>query len=156
RRKLLDKPEGSRTKAEKVQLDDINELIDDIQATKESLTDAVTHLADPKLSDREKQRSEAQKVDAEAQLAFWQKKVELRKLSIRDLDIRVTGLGNVLTDENAIDRALNNAEGITVSGKGPGGQITSGITAEGAWMRLSTGNDTVKGSGAVVTAGGRV
>lgn len=155
RSKLLQKPADSLSNAEKTQLANIEGLLDDIKASKESLIDATTHLMNPKLSDVEKQRYEAQKAESETELAFWQKKVELKRLGIKDLNISVTGLGNILGEDYDFDRALSTPEGVTIAGKGPGGQITSGITAEGAWTRLSPGNAKQSPRGMRVTAGGR-
>ncbi len=156
--KLLEKPAAARNKAEKVQLEDIEFLLGDIKSSKLTLADAAQHLMDPKLSEAEKQRYQQQKIDTEAELAHWQKKVELRKLTVRDLNIDIAGLGDVLADDYSIDRALSGSEGMTISGKGPSGQITSGISAEGAWMRLSAGKaDEVKGgSGSRITASSQV
>ena len=137
RDKLLGKPEQSRTKADKAQLESIESLLDAMRAAKETLADTAQRLMDPKLPEAERQRYEQQKVDAERELAHWQQKVELRRLGVRDLNIDVQGLGDVLADDYSIDRALASKEGITIAGKGPGGQIVSGVSAEGAAMRLS-------------------
>ena len=149
--KLTSKPADQLTKAETAQVKDIEALLDTLQTSKDSLAEAAQHLIDPALSPDEKRRWEAQKQDAEDQLAFWQKKVELKRLTVSDLGVDITGLGDVLAEDFDLDAALKH--GITVTGQGPDKQITSGVTAEGAWMRLSAGGTKDTPKGTEVTAG---
>lgn len=153
RDKLQTKPEAQRTAAEKAQLKDIAVLLEALEQAQAQLTTSGRHLDDPTISPADKAHYTQQKADAEQMLAFWQKSVELKKLTFRDLHIDVTGLGDVLGEGYSLNQAIRS--GITVTGRGPGRQIVSGITAEGAWTRLSAGSVKDAGAGSRVTAGGR-
>ncbi|MDI3560160.1 DUF4157 domain-containing protein [Bradyrhizobium sp. Arg816] len=153
RDKLLTKPEKDRTGAEKAQLKDIDVLLESLKEAQDQLDEANAHLADPKVSDADKAHYTAQKADAEQMLNYWQKSVELKKLTVRDLNIDVTGLGDVLGEGDSLGQALKG--GITVTGRGPNRQIVSGITIEGAGARLSAGHVKDTDAGSIVTAGSR-
>ena len=153
RDKLQAKPEAERTAAEKAQLKDVGVLLESLDEAQTQLSEADAHLADPKISPADKANYTQQKADAEGMLAYWQKSVELKKLTIRDLDIDIAGLGDVLGEGYSFNQAIKG--GITIAGRGPSEQIVSGITLEGGWTRLSAGQVKDTAGGASVTAGSR-
>ena len=156
RDKLLAKPEDQRTGGEKAQLADIETLLETLKTTQETLEETVKRLTDPKISSDEKTRLEEQKAAAEEQLAFWQRKVELKRLTISDLNLDIEGLGDVLAEDYDFNQAVK--RGITVSGGGLNRQILTSAKAEGAWMRLSAGGtkDLPNDRGMQITAGSQV
>lgn len=155
RNKLMRIAPDQRTKAEAAQLKDIQVLLEQLQSTTEELREIDARLSDKSLSKDEREQQTQYRNDAEQALRFWQKKVELKKLTINDLSIDITGLGNILAEDYKFDDALK--RGITVTGAGADRQITSGVTAEGAWTKLDAGrtSELPNGGGMRVQAGGQ-
>jgi len=151
RDKLLQKPEDQRTATEKRQLEDIQRLLEELAHSKQTLAEATQKLADPKLTPQRRHQFEMQKEDAEKELAFWQKKAELKKLTISDFDIDISGLGDVLADDYSPSSAYK--RGITITGAGKDKQMLSGISATGAWTRLGVSAEkSLPGGGMKVAA----
>ena len=155
RNKLTRIAPASRTKAETAQLKDIEVLLEQLKTTTEELREIDARLSDKSLSKDERELQTQYRNDAEQALRFWQKKVELKKLTINDLSIDITGLGNILAEDYKFDDALK--RGITVTGAGADRQISSGVTAEGAWMKLDAGrtSELPNDRGMLVNAGGQ-
>ena len=155
RSKLMHIAPAQRTKAEVAQLKDIEVLLEQLQATTKELQEIEARLSDRTLSKDEREQQTLYKNDAEQALRFWQKKVELKKLTINDLSINITGLGNILAEDYNFDDALK--RGVTVTGAGTDRQISSGVTAEGAWMKLDAGRtrELPNDQGMAVQAGGQ-
>lgn len=155
RNKLMQIAPVQRTKAEAAQLADIISLLEILETTTEQLREVEARLSDQTLGKSERDQLMQDKADIDEMLRFWQQKVALRKLTINDLNIDITGLGDVLASDYRFDRDLQS--GITVAGAGPNRQIASGVTAEGAWTRLSTGSTMAlpNDRGTLVTGGGQ-
>lgn len=156
RAKLGERPVEQLNKAEKAQLTDIDFLLGAIKESKQRLADAARQLMDPGLSAETKRDYEDQKRDAEAELAHWEKKVELKHLTVRDLSLKVQGLGDLLADDYSLDRAMGTGEGVKIGSQRADGRITSGVSAQGAWMRTSAGSIKDTAAGTLVTANGQV
>lgn len=154
RGKLMQIVPDKRTPAEVRQLADIENLLDMLKTTTDQLKEVEAKLGAKGVSKDEKASLVEQKNDLQDMLRAWQTKVELRRLTIADLNIDITGLGDVLGDNYKFDDALKG--GITVTGAGKDRQITSGVTAEGAWTKLDSGRTRdMPGGGSKVVASSR-
>src|SRR5262249_18326113 len=132
--RLKSKPEGTLTKPEQRQLKDISLVLDGLKSAAAMLAEAEGQLNDPFATPTKLAGYEAQRKDAQAMLERWQRQAVLKKLLITDLDVGISGLGDVFADDFSVDQALQ--RGVTIYGRGKDQQIVSGITATGASVRL--------------------
>ena len=117
---LQAKAADTLTEAERLKIKAIQFLLDDFQRISDALAEAEAEI-------RAGTKDGAlHKEWAEQQLAQWQRNVEVRKLSIRDLNLSITDLGDIFDENYSFRSAMH--KGVTFAGAGPGGQMISGAT----------------------------
>ncbi len=117
RERILAVEEAERTKKEKDRLKTIDAMMADLAAIQETREKAEAVLAKTK-DKREREKAAKELESAKQALVDWEKRLVVAKLTIEYLDITISGLGDLLSDDYDFDRA---ATGLTIEGR-PGDQ----------------------------------
>jgi hypothetical protein len=141
-KKLLEKK--SRTKAEGEQLKEIQYLLRAFEAEETRLKEAAEVLKKETATPAEKIAALKSQQTSSETVAFLQRQMEIKRLTINDLNIEVSGLGDVLAPDYSFGKAVD--EGITVRGgldeKGQRTALISSATVEDASLQKSAHEST--------------
>lgn len=137
KRKLLEKQAAARaskkqlSKGEIQQLKDLNSLIEAFESAMDSLAEAERVLASDSSTDAEKADARRRKESDESTLAFLKKQVAIKRLTINDLNIELSGLGDVLDPNYQGPTSLKVQGGIDAK-TGKRADLISSASVEGA------------------------
>lgn len=131
-------PEAERSTAERKRLKAIDEMLADLGRIEKSKQDAEDLAAKAKTKAQRAKAGEL-KTQSEAALKNWEDRLVVNRLTIDDLNISITGLGDVLAEDYRYDPEQNQ---VAISGQG-GGDWFSKAEAEGIKNRTSAGDQVL-------------
>jgi hypothetical protein len=129
-------------KAEKTRMKEIDHLVSALQESMRQLDEANAIVNSKTTTEEEKKDAARLQESAEQNIAFVKKQMSIKRLTVDDLNLEISGLGDVLDPNYSFDNDL--AGKVKIRGTGQGGAMISGATvenvsaqhgaAEGTWI----------------------
>ncbi len=152
RRRILAIPEGERSKEELKRLTTIDEMLGDLEHIQTCKASSEEKAATTK-SNKEKASAQKQIAKCDDALKEWEDRLVVNKLTIEQLDISISGLGDVLSEGYSFNRDAPEWE---IEGRGKDGHIFEKTTLEGVHNRTSKGDQVVADKIEAGPAGGKL